>query len=183
MADFLNTYIFHWTPAKAVWIGGYSLSWDARCAGLYIGYAIGLIYHLAAQRKANILPPWPILVIVTLLFLPVPIDVYTVKYGLREPLNNVRYLTGLLFGASVSVYLYPAFITISYAEGNAKSAIDSLYKVAAFFVFIFGVFFIRWWNSIAAYAVLEFLSYFGFFSFFAVLIVSIFKMVVIKFHH
>lgn len=176
MADFLNTYVFHWVPSKAIWIGGHTLSWDARCAGLYIGYATGLIYHLASERKAKRLPIWPILIFITLMFFPLPIDVYTVKYGLREPTNNLRCLTGLLFGAAASVYVYPAFITLAYAKGYAKSAIDSPYKFTAFFALVAGAFFLQRWDSIAAFAVLESLSYFGFFSFFAMLIIGILKI-------
>lgn len=170
MADFLNTYLFHWHPSKAIWIGGHSLSWDARCAGIYIGFGIGVLYHLAVDKKAKNLPSRSILFVNTLLCALLFLDVFTIKYGFRQPSNDIRYLTGLLFGTAFSVYLYPAFITLVYSKGHDSTAVNSLRRFAVFLVLISGAFFIKTYDSFFVYAALETLAYFGFLSLFTILI-------------
>jgi uncharacterized membrane protein len=175
--EFLNTYIFHWAPSKAIWIGGHTLSWDARCAGIYAGFGIGLLYHFFSDKKAKNLPPLPILVAATLLFPPLFIDVFTIKYALRVASNDIRYLTGLLFGSAFSIYLYPSFVMLSISRGHDRPAISSLYKLAALLSFIIAAFLLKAWDTVFAYVILEALSFWGFLSLFAILMFGIFRMV------
>lgn len=175
MPEFLNTYIFHWLPSRAIWIAGHTLSWDARCAGIYIGFEIGLLYHLATDRKARNLPPLPILITNTFLSLPLFIDVFTIYYGFREPSNDIRYLTGLLFGMALSVYLVPTFIMFFFDKAHGRPTINSFPKFVLLLVFIAGVFFLKAWDNIICYFFLESLSFAGFASLFGLLIFNLFK--------
>lgn len=168
MADFLNTYIFHWLPSKAIWISGHTLHWDARCSGIYIGFGIGIVCHLIANRKTNALPQWPVLIVNTLLFLPLFIDVITIKYGLRGPSNDIRYLTGLFFGMAFSVYLYPAFM-VHVLRGTHESAGMSPSRFTALFMLVVAAFSLRFWDSVIAYFTLETLSFWGFIGLFVML--------------
>lgn len=175
MSEFLNTYLFHWMPEKAIWIGGYTLSWDARCSGIYVGFGIGILYHLLLSKHAKNLPSLTILLITSLLFIPLFLDVVTVKYGIRHPSNDWRFLTGLLFGQALSVYLYPAFITLTVAAWCERAAIDSWYKFVGLLIITSGAFWVKYLQHIAVYYILEILAIFGCLSLFTVIILGIYK--------
>ncbi|MDP2279840.1 MAG: DUF2085 domain-containing protein [Nitrospirota bacterium] len=175
MSEFLNTYIFHWLPSRAIWIAGHTLSWDARCAGIYIGFGIGVLYHLVTDRKAKNLPPLPILITSTFLFFPLFIDVFAISYGFREPSNDIRYLTGLLFGMAFSVYLFPPFIMLSHDRAHDHPAINSFSIFTLLLIFIAGAFFLKAWNTTLSYVILESLSFAGFASLFGTLIFNVLK--------
>lgn len=175
MFEFLNTYLFHWMQEKAVWIGGHTLSWDARCSGIYIGLGIGVLWHLLLDKKAKNLPPLYILLFSSLLFIPLFADVFTVRYGFRPPSNDLRFLTGLLFGQAFSVYIYPAFITLTVAAGCERAAIDSWHRFTVLLVIIAGAYLARFLDHIAVYYLLESLAVFGCLSLFAVIVFGALK--------
>jgi uncharacterized membrane protein len=161
LSELLNTTFFHWSPEKALWLGEHTLSWDARCAGMYIGFGVGVLYHLLLDGRANRLPPLPILLAVSLLFLPLFLDVFTIMYGVRTPSNDVRFLTGLLFGQALSVYLYPTFITIVVRRGLERAVLASFYRLAALTVITSGAFLGMSLDNNAAYYVYESLGVLG----------------------
>ena len=179
MFEFLDIYLFHWMPEKAIWIGGHTLSWDARCSGIYMGFGVGILYHLLFGRKAKNLPPLTIIFTISLLFIPLFIDVMTATYGIRPPSNDIRFLTGLLFGQALSAYLYPAFITLTVASGCEKSAIDRWYKFFGLLVMTAGVFSAKDLQNIVAYYILEALAVFGCLSLFTIIILGLYKSFVI----
>lgn len=173
---FLNQYLFHWSPDKAIFIGGQPLSWDARCAGIYIGYGLGGLYHIFIAKKTNALPAVPILFVITLLFLPLFLDVFSLELDLRSPSNNIRYLTGLMFGYALSVYLYPAFIRLFSNEKHDKASISSFGKLYVPLVLIGIGFFLKYWNIIVSHIILQTLAFWGFLSLFAGFIFAVFGM-------
>lgn len=177
MHEFLSTYIFHWAPSKAIWIDGHTLSWDARCAGIYVGFGISVLFHFFSDKKTKNLPALPILIAHTLLFLPLFIDVFTVKYGLREASNSMRYLTGLLFGSTIGIYLYPSFVMLWISSRHDRSALNAPYKLAVLLSLVIGAFFLKSWDNIIVYVVLEMLSFWGFLSLFVMLLFGVFRIV------
>lgn len=149
-------------PEKAIYIGGHSLLWDARCAGIYIGFGIGLIWMFFTGRKKKNLPPRPILLTNTFMFCPIFIDLISIWGGLREPLNEIRYLTGILFGGAFSLYLYPAFIAIVFSDGRDNAAINSFRKYGIFILVIIAAFFVKEIDNIVVFVALSGLSFIGF---------------------
>ena len=124
LTELLNTYFLHWSPEKALWIGAHTLSWDARCAGIHIGFGIGVLCHLLLDRRASRLPRLSILALAGLLFIPLFLDVFTVELGLRAPSNDWRFLTGLMFGEALSVFLFPAFVMLTVAKRRERAALS-----------------------------------------------------------
>ncbi len=177
MWDIFNAYVFHWIPAKAIWIGGHIISWDARCSGIYIGFGTGLAWHLTANRKIAALPAWPLLAINILIFLPLFIDVLTIHYGIRTASNDLRYLTGLFFGMALSVVLYPAFIIATHRAYRDASALSPR-SFIALIALIFGAFFLKSWDSWVAYTILEVLSISGFLGLLAMLVSGTIKTLI-----
>lgn len=176
MLKFLDIYLFHWMPEKAIWIGGNTLSWDARCAGIYVGFGIGIMYHLLFSRNAKNLPPLAMLLTVSLLFVPLFLDILTIRYGIRQPSNSLRFLTGILFGQALSVYLYPAFNTLTVATACERTVIDSWYKLIGLPVIAVWALALTHLQHLAVYYILEILAVFGCLSLFALLILGAYKI-------
>ena len=126
VTDLLSAAVLHWTPEKAIWIGGHTLSWDARCAGIHIGFALGLFFHLAVEPRANQLSPTLATGFLSGLFAPLFIDVGTIHWGLRSASNDWRLLTGCWFGIGASAFLYPAVVASTSIRGANRAAISSL---------------------------------------------------------
>ncbi len=174
-AELINTYIFHWVPEKAMYVGGYSLIWDARCAGIYTGFGVGLVWMFLVGRKNKNLPPWPILLVNAFLFGPIFIDLVSIWIGLRNTSNNIRYLTGILFGGAFSVYLYPAFITLVFPGGENRASLNSLARYGIFLFAVISAFFVKEMDNIIIFVALSGLSFIGFGGLIVILLISLMK--------
>jgi uncharacterized membrane protein len=170
LTELLNTYFLHWSPEKALWIGAHTLSWDARCAGIHIGFGIGVLCHLLLDRRASRLPRLSILALAGLLFIPLFLDVFTVEFGLRAPSNDWRFLTGLMFGEALSVFLFPAFVMLTVAKRRERAALSGATAFGGVLALGACAFFAKGLDSAAAYYVLESLGVLGNLSLFAFII-------------
>ncbi|MGQ9479380.1 MAG: DUF2085 domain-containing protein [Thermoproteota archaeon] len=90
-------------PERTLRVGGYLLPVCARDTGGYIGLLLG--YFLLFTRRKKACGP-PNLFITLLTTMPMIIDAGTQWMGLRSSTNDLRLLTGLLFG----VFLTPLLI-------------------------------------------------------------------------
>ncbi len=108
MHDFLLKYLYHWTPERAIWLGGETLTWDARCAGIYTGFAVALLFFLVIFKNQSRLPSVPVFITAAILIIPMFIDLLTINLHLRVADNSIRHLTGVFFGISFCSFLYPA---------------------------------------------------------------------------
>jgi uncharacterized membrane protein len=175
VAEFFNTWFFHWVPAKAIWIGGHTLSWDARCAGIYAGFGAGVLCRFAISHGRGRKPSAPLLALGVLFMLPLFADVLSLFLGYRLPSNDVRFLTGLLFGGGLSACLVSALAFLL----RPGAAADWAPGTGSFFALIAGasaaVFLLKDWDSIAAYGLIEALCLFGCLSLAAILAVGTFR--------
>lgn len=162
MEEFLRQYLFHWTPQKAIFIGGHSMAWDARCSGIYTGLGIGLFHLFLTGRRSKYLPPWPILCLCAFMFLPLFIDLVTVRGGLREPSNDIRFLTGILFGGAFIACLYPAFVSFVLTNVRKEAAISSFTRYAAYLLTGISAFLLKQADGMIAFVVLNSFSFIGF---------------------
>lgn len=184
MSDILNTFIFHWEPSKAVWIGWHTLSWDARCSGIYIGFGAGVLYQIVVSRKRAGLSGAGHLALNAALMLPLFIDVFTVRYELRLPSNDIRYATGLLFGEAFSAYLYPAFMIINGRAEGRREGDDRVFNRRIIGpLLLIPAFLLIKSDNIAAFAALELAGIFGFSSLFGILTLGIFKIFTLDSSH
>lgn len=156
----LARYLFHWTPERAIWLGGQTLSWDARCAGIYAGFGITLLLHLLLYRQVQKQPPRSVLVAAAVLVLPFIFDVITTRYGLRPPVNAIKHLTGAWFGCVFCCLLYPTVRRLMHADREAPSpTLRSLALMAAASAALSGL---TQWDHRMAYYLLESLAWLGF---------------------
>jgi uncharacterized membrane protein len=161
VAGLLDAVLFHWTPDRAIWIGGHTLSWDARCAGIYAGFAFGAAWQLAADWRAWRIPSAGSLLVVALFALPLFVDVLSLMLALRVPSNDLRFLTGLLFGGTLSIALLPAALSLA-APANRRSRLGAL-RFAPILVGVLALFLLKAWDHPIAFAAMEGLCYAGLF--------------------
>jgi len=101
--------ICHQIPERTLWIGGRYLPVCARDTGAYLGFYIG--YLLLPMRKKEACGP-PNLRITLFMIAPMIVDATTQWINLRTSTNELRLLTGLLFGAALGPFLVYALAQI-----------------------------------------------------------------------
>jgi uncharacterized membrane protein len=171
-----EVYVLHWVPEKAIYIGGHTLPWDARCSGIYVGIGFGLVWMFLTGRESGRLPKFPILCMNTAMCLPLFIDVASIWLKARAPSNEIRYLTGCMFGSSLTVYMYPTFISLLLKNFHCRAAIDSYSKYGLFLLLLMSVFLLKNLNNTFAFWIASALSIFGFTGIYAILSANVFLL-------
>lgn len=156
----LARYLFHWTPERAIWLGGHTLSWDARCAGMYAGFGCALLFQLCFHRHPKTVPPRPVMAAAVLFLLPLFADVASIHYGMRIPLNGIKHLTGVWFGCAGGCLLYPAVAHLTISRN--QSAPLSMPSLAMLTAAATALSTLTRWDQPASYYLLESLSWIGF---------------------
>jgi uncharacterized membrane protein len=100
--NLIGSLVCHQLPERTLSVGGYYLPVCARCTGAYIGLLLGYLL-LPMRRKRSSGPPN--LLITLLMLAPLIIDAGTQWTGLRTSTNQVRLITGLLFGTGMAPFL------------------------------------------------------------------------------
>lgn len=100
--DFIGHSVCHQIPERTLWIGGQYLPVCARDTGAYLGLCIGYLI-LPLRRKEACGPPnlW----MTSLMAAPMIIDALTQVLGFRTSTNELRLITGCLFGVALSPFL------------------------------------------------------------------------------
>jgi len=109
--DSIGRLVCHQMPSRTLRIGGHQLPVCARCTGAYLGLYIG--YLLLPMRRRDKCGP-PNLWITLSMTVPIIVDFTTQLTGFRTSTNEVRLMTGLLFGVASApwlVYLFPMIPT------------------------------------------------------------------------
>jgi uncharacterized membrane protein len=94
--------VCHQMPDRTLLIGGRYLPVCARDTGAYLGLCVGYLL-LPLRRKKGCGPPslWMIALMIT----PMIIDGVTQTLGFRTSTNDLRLVTGCLFGVALSPFL------------------------------------------------------------------------------
>jgi len=100
--NFIGRLVCHQLPERTLLAGGYYLPVCARDTGAYIGLLLG--YSLLALRRREASGP-PNLWATLFMVMPMIVDAGTQWIGLRASTNELRLLTGLLFGIALAPLL------------------------------------------------------------------------------
>jgi uncharacterized membrane protein len=176
MRELVNLYLFHWTPDRAIWLGGQTLWWDARCAGIYIGFGLAVLCHLQLARSAEKLPTSRDLLLGTFFAIPLLLDVVSVQQGLRAPSNDARYITGLLFGSAFALYVLSAFVVLVRIRSDHVSPWNRrrFFLVPCVITVVGSV--LAQWDSVVTYVLLQVFAVFGCVSLLSVLSIGTFAV-------
>jgi len=79
----------------------------ARCTGIYIGMLILTILYPLAKRLNDNSTPSKYYLIASMI--PMALDGGTQLLGMRESFNELRFITGFIFGGALIFYLIPVF--------------------------------------------------------------------------
>jgi uncharacterized membrane protein len=103
--------VCHQIPERAFYLGGYPLAVCARCTGIYLGFAAGvLVYPLVRSLRRGDTPArkWLLLAAVPTLF-----DFALGFFGVVENTQWSRSITGALLGAVAAFYVVPGLMDLS----------------------------------------------------------------------
>ena len=99
--------ICHQKPERSFFVFGYPLGVCARCTGIYLGMLIlTILYPLAKCMNDNSTPSKYYLIAS---MIPMALDGGTQLLGMRESFNELRFITGFIFGGALIFYLIPVF--------------------------------------------------------------------------
>jgi len=105
--------VCHQMPERSFHLLGHPLAACARCAGLYAGFAAGvLLYPLARPLGARHVPARGWLFAAAA---PTALDFSLGLLGVWENTHLSRSLTGALLGAVAALYVVPGLVDLSYA--------------------------------------------------------------------
>lgn len=155
-------YVLHWTPERAIYVGGHSFLWDARCAGIYVGFAVALVWMLAYFRRNNSFASPALLGTHALLCLPFVFDVLSIALGWRRPVNDIRFLTGLLVGSGLCLMLYPSFVAIVFPRATRQQRPDLDGRYLVLLLGVGAMFGLRYCDVLAAWLFFTALMIIGF---------------------
>ncbi|MCR4317912.1 MAG: DUF2085 domain-containing protein [Planctomycetes bacterium] len=117
------SYLCHQMPERSL-IFGVRLPLCFRCTGIYAGLALGLIYLYFRYRKTVTKYPsrrYVLLMVFCVVLLP--LDIFPVLIDLIPDESTVfsnirRAVTGLFFGAGLSLFVYPSLVVLSLRKGE-----------------------------------------------------------------
>ncbi len=89
------------------------------------------------RRKESDLPPGYILIILSFFFLFFLIDGFASNFGLYNTNNNLRFVSGTLFGSSIAIILYPVFIFQYYKNTKAEKLFSNPRSFVIYLLAIF----------------------------------------------
>ena len=134
-ADAVGYAVCHQIEARSFHIGERPFPLCARCAGLFVGSMLGLVFQIAQGRKGR-MPPMPVLILFGVLALGWVFDGFN-SFSMLVPAlpslyitkNWTRLLTGTGMGLAVSAFLLPSFIQTMFTRWTAKSALGNWKQV------------------------------------------------------
>ena len=103
--------VCHQIPERAFYLEGHPLAVCARCTGIYVGFAAGvLVYPLVRSLRRGDTPArkWLLMAAVPTLF-----DFALGFFGIWENTHWSRALTGALLGAVAAFYVVPGLMDLS----------------------------------------------------------------------
>jgi uncharacterized membrane protein len=112
--DFIGRLVCHQRPERTLWIGGHCLPVCARDTGAFLGLLLGYSLLLFLRRKEAKGPPNLILTLAMLV--PMLVDSFGQMFGFWTSTNDVRLVTGLLFGMALAPFLVYAISLASFGS-------------------------------------------------------------------
>ncbi|MCK4778453.1 MAG: DUF2085 domain-containing protein, partial [Actinomycetia bacterium] len=138
--------VCHQITNKSSIFGVVNLIVCSRCAGIYIGFLLAFIYlFIRGKRKTEY--PSPGIMIMGIIFIVImALDGITSYLYLRETSNSIRFLTGLMAGSGLSLFLVPPVNYFIFKDLKHESIIKTnlegiSFLCLPFLVYIFLYFF------------------------------------------
>lgn len=139
--DQIGFSVCHQLPERTLLFGKILMPVCSRCSGIYIGFLLTIIFLFVLFRKRESdLPPVYVIVAAVVFILSAIVDGFFSYLGFYSTNNIIRLTTGYLFGAGISIIIYPVFV-YQYFKNFQRKKIFYNYKQFVYFM-IFSIFFI-----------------------------------------
>lgn len=133
-ADVAGYAICHRITERSFSIAGRQLPLCARCTGMYLGFALTMLWlALAGRWRRSLLPPRRVLAVLVLLVVLMGIDgvnsyshFFPGAPHLYEPRNWLRLMTGLGTGVAMGAVLWPMVAETVWRKRERQPAVASL---------------------------------------------------------
>ncbi len=103
----------HRIPERSFFYKNHQFPVCARCTGFYTGLAVFLIYNLFYPIDYTL----NLFIISIMLMIPAAVDGFTQLLELRKSNNNLRFVTGLVGGIGLIIFMKIAVRTFYYIIG------------------------------------------------------------------
>lgn len=130
--NFIGRAICHQDPARSLFFENRQMMVCARCASLYIAFAMTVLFLQSIKEDMQSGSTHKIRMSV-LLLLPISVDMLTVSLGFRETSNNIRVFSGICAGIFFGIVL----VRIRYHE--RKQPLNAIASHGKPFVFSLAV--------------------------------------------
>ncbi len=136
-ADAVGYAVCHRIGSRSFFMGDRQTPLCARCNGMYLGAAAGLIYQLRRKRAGG-MPPLKISLVLGLFLVAFGLDgvnsylrFFPAAPGLYAPQNWLRLTTGIGLGLGMAAIVYPTFNQTIWRDWNGKPALGRWSDLAA----------------------------------------------------
>lgn len=141
-ADAVGYAVCHRIDVRSFHLGERQLPLCARCTGMYLGAAVGLVYQYVRSRRGGAFPPrrvWAVLALFLVAFGVDGLNSYLHLIpgapGAYEPQNWLRLLTGTGMGIALAVLLYPSFNQTAWRNWQNEPAVRGLGELGILVLF------------------------------------------------
>ena len=110
--NFMGSLVCHQRPERTLFVGGRYLPVCARDTGAFLGLLLGYAVLLSLHKKEAKGPPHLILTLAMLI--PMLVDSFGQMLGFWISTNDIRLMTGLLFGAALAPFLIYAISLVPF---------------------------------------------------------------------
>jgi len=137
--DQLGFSVCHQLPERTLLLGSILMPVCSRCSGIYIGFLFTIVFlFISFRKKESDLPPVYVIIIAIVFILSAVVDGILSYLGYYETNNIIRLATGYMFGAGISIIIYPVFV-FQYFKNFQKKKIFSSYRQFFYFL-VFSIF-------------------------------------------
>ncbi|MHB1346235.1 MAG: DUF2085 domain-containing protein [Candidatus Humimicrobiaceae bacterium] len=134
--DQIGFSVCHQLPQRTLLFGNLLMPVCSRCSGIYIGFLFTMVFlFILFRKRESELPPVYVIVIAIVFILSSIIDGLLSYLGVYITNNILRLITGYMFGAGISIIIYPVFV-YQYFKDTQKKKIFQNYRQFIYFIII-----------------------------------------------
>ncbi|MHB1253139.1 MAG: DUF2085 domain-containing protein [Candidatus Humimicrobiaceae bacterium] len=139
--DIIGFSVCHQLPERTLLFGKILMPVCSRCSGIYIGFLFTIVFlFILFRKRESDLPPVYVIVAAVVFILSTIFDGFFSYLGFYNTNNIIRIITGYMFGAGISIIIYPVFV-YQYFKNFQRKKIFYNYKQFIYFM-IFSIFLI-----------------------------------------
>ncbi|MFM8322490.1 MAG: DUF2085 domain-containing protein [Chloroflexota bacterium] len=145
-ADAVGYAVCHRIDGRSFHLGERALPLCARCTGMYLGAALGLVYQALRSPHRGGFPPRRVWAVWAFFLAAFGIDgvnsylhLFPLPLGVYEPQNWLRLVTGTGMGLALAGVVFPAFNQTAWLDWSPQPAIPGLRSMAVLALLALGV--------------------------------------------